>query len=78
MRSLRAHLNAEMVPAVPPTHDGSWILHPGDDVLVLPWPHRWTFRRRDARAAPGFANHAVVGCRRRRRLPGIRDQTQSA
>jgi hypothetical protein len=61
VRRLSAHLDAEMVPAPAPTHAGGWTLHPGDDVLVLPWPHRWTFRRKDAPAGPGFANHAVVG-----------------
>ena len=53
-----------MVPVTPPSAvvPGVENTHPGDDVLVLPWPRSWTFRRKGVRAeGSGFTGHAIVG-----------------
>ena len=64
MRSLSAFLGSEMVPVTPTAAvvPGGWCSHPGNDVVVLPWPRLWIFRRKGVRAwASGFTDHAVVG-----------------
>jgi hypothetical protein len=63
-RSLSAFLGSEMIPVTPTAAvvPGGWCSHPGNDVLVLPWPRLWIFRRKGVRAwASGFTDHAVVG-----------------
>jgi hypothetical protein len=64
VRSLSAFLGSEMVPVTPTSGvvPGGWPSHPGDDVLVLPWPRSWAFKRKGVRAGgSGFTGHAVVG-----------------
>jgi hypothetical protein len=64
VRSLSAFLGSEMVPVTPTSavFPGSPSPHPGDDVLVLPWPRLWIFKRKGVRAGgSGFTGHAVVG-----------------
>jgi hypothetical protein len=64
VRSLSAFLGSEMVPVTPPSAvvPGVQNTHPGDDVLVLPWPRSWTFRRKGVRAeSSSITGHAIVG-----------------
>ena len=62
-RSLSQFLSAEMAPVLEARGaPWRWNMHPGSHVLTLPFPRRFAFRRKGARAdAHQFANHVIVG-----------------
>jgi hypothetical protein len=61
--SLSKFLNAEMAPVLETRGaPWRWRMHPGSNVLTLPFPRHWAFRRKGARNdAHPLTNHVIVG-----------------